>query len=428
VPDYVIDIRSVSKAFQSLGAGYSSLKSLIVSFKGKGKKSISSKRSILTNLTLRIPKGNSVGVIGRNGSGKSTLLKLITGIYVPDTGEISVKGRVAALIELGAGFHPDFTGRENLHLGALLLGLTKRDLDRCFDSIVSFAELHEVIDEPVRTYSSGMFMRLGFSLAVHTNPDILLIDEVLAVGDAAFEAKCKDKIAELRAQGCTLLIVSHDLGAVERWCDEVLWLEGGEVKDRGQPRRVIDEYRAFIAGREEEVLASKESSLVTNNLSDTLHEEKKGTLLQDARSERWGSREIEIKEVALLSSTGAVAHVFRSDEQCCLTILYTVNQDQHDVVFGIAVNRSDGLLVIGTNTLIEKVVVPPLGKIGMVSVDIGSWELTDGSYSIDVAVHSSDGYSFDYFRGCYHFAIRTEAARVGIFSPNVRWRFNSVVA
>jgi len=232
----------------------------------------------------------------------------------------------------------------------------------------------------------------------------------------------------LRAQGCTLLIVSHDLGAVERWCDEVLWLEGGEVRDRGQPRRVIDEYRTFIAGREEQVLANNESISVTDNLSDNLHDKQVGNLSRDALLERWGSREIEIKEVSLFNSAGTSAHVFRSDERCCLTISYVVHQEQHDVVFGIAINRSDGLLVIGTNTQIEKVVVPPLGKTGTVSVDIGSWELTDGSYSVDVAVHGSDGYPFDYFRGCYRFAIRTEAARVGIFSPDVRWRFNSVAA
>jgi lipopolysaccharide transport system ATP-binding protein len=235
---YALDIVGVSKQFTrtSRVSGYSTLKSAILSLFGRSRKELRRTQHVLSDITLRIPQGASVGIIGRNGSGKSTLLKIITGIYQPDIGSVAVNGRIAALIELGAGFHPDFTGRENVMLGGIMHGLTRAEVEERFDEIVDFAELADVIDEPVRTYSSGMFMRLGFSLAVHTDPRILLVDEVLAVGDAAFVAKCKEKLASLKRMGTTLLLVSHDLDAVERWCDEVLWLEGGVVRDRGEPR------------------------------------------------------------------------------------------------------------------------------------------------------------------------------------------------
>ena len=199
--DYSIDMVAVSKKFKRATikkAGYTTIKSAILGlFIGGEKKQIAYTQAI-NNFTARIPKGASLGIIGKNGSGKSTLLKLITGIYRANSGTITVNGRISALIELGAGFHPDFTGRENLYLGGIMHGLKREEIDSRFNEIVQFAELENVIDDPVRTYSSGMYMRLGFSLAIHTDPDILIIDEVLAVGDAGFVNKCKEKIEELR--------------------------------------------------------------------------------------------------------------------------------------------------------------------------------------------------------------------------------------
>src|SRR5690606_19617614 len=229
----------------------------------------------------------------------STLLKLITGIYRPDSGEVRCSGRISALIELGAGFHPDFTGRENVFLGGMIQGLTRKQLEERFDEIVDFAELEPFIDEPVRTYSSGMFMRLGFSLAVHTDPDVLLIDEVLAVGDAAFVSKCKERISQLRREGKTLLLVSHDLGAVERWCDEAIWLESGRVQDRGDPRRVIDAYREFVESGEELELqqAARESASEAggDGSDDGTRAAENGAARHSfGEPARWGSREVEI--------------------------------------------------------------------------------------------------------------------------------------
>src|SRR5436190_1271599 len=192
------------------------------------------------DVTFTVPRGQTLGVIGRNGSGKSTLLKLVAGITKPTTGTVDVKGRISALIELGAGFHPEISGRENVFINGIMLGLTKREVARRFDEIVEFAEMKDFIDAPVKTYSSGMYMRLGFAVAIHVNPDVLLVDEVLAVGDEGFTHKCLDKFAEFKRRNKTILLVTHSLGLVERFCDEAVWLDAGRKKGQGDPKPVDD--------------------------------------------------------------------------------------------------------------------------------------------------------------------------------------------
>ena len=196
----------------------------------------------LRDISFRIPKGQTVGVVGSNGAGKSTLLSLVAGLCPPDTGTVTVNGRVAALLQMGAGFHPDLTGTENVHLNAALLGLSSTKTARVFDAIVEFSEIGDFIDEPLRTYSSGMSMRLAFSVAVHVDPDLLIIDEVLAVGDQAFQAKCMEKIMEFKRQGRTLLFVSHSTGAVQKLCERALWLDRGELAMDGEAAEVVAAY------------------------------------------------------------------------------------------------------------------------------------------------------------------------------------------
>ena len=209
----------------------------------------------LDGVSFEVPKGTTFGVIGENGSGKSTMLKLLAGITKPTRGTLRVDGRVSALIELGAGFHPEISGRENVAINGIMLGLTRREVQERFDDIVAFAELERFIDAPVKTYSSGMYARLGFAVAIHVDPDVLLIDEVLAVGDEAFTRKCLDKIGEFRRRGKTILLVTHSLGLAEKMCDEVLWLRQGKLADTGDPKRVIDAYLTYVAGGEEALLA-----------------------------------------------------------------------------------------------------------------------------------------------------------------------------
>src|SRR6187401_1419387 len=196
----------------------------------------------LTEVSFSVPKGSTYGVIGRNGSGKSTALKLVAGITKPSSGSVRVEGRVSAVIELGAGFHPEISGRENVFINGIMLGLTKREVARRFDEIVEFAELKDFIDEPVKSYSSGMYMRLGFAVATHVDPDVLLVDEVLAVGDEGFTHKCLDKFGDFKRRGKTILLVTHSLNLVERFCDEAVWLDAGRKREEGDPKRVIDAY------------------------------------------------------------------------------------------------------------------------------------------------------------------------------------------
>ncbi|NJL27658.1 MAG: ABC transporter ATP-binding protein, partial [Thermoanaerobaculia bacterium] len=210
----------------------------------------------LSGVSFEVKRGEAVGLLGSNGSGKSTLLKLVAGILMPSAGTIAVEGRIAALIELGAGFHPEISGRENVYINGAVLGLSRREIDRRFDDIVEFSGLADFIEEPVKNYSSGMYVRLGFAVAVHTDPDVLLVDEVLAVGDEAFSHLCLRRIEEFLARGKTLLLVSHSLGLIEDVCDRAIWLDRGVVRLDGHPRRVVDAYRQAVA--EDEARAHRE--------------------------------------------------------------------------------------------------------------------------------------------------------------------------
>src|SRR5947209_8614909 len=212
--------------------------------------------SALKDVSFTVTGGRTFGIIGSNGSGKSTMLKLVAGITKPTSGSVKVHGRVSALIELGAGFHPEISGRENVFINGIMLGLSKREVARRFDEIVEFAELQDFIDAPVKTYSAGMYMRLGFAVAIHVNPDVLLVDEVLAVGDEGFTHKCLDKFSHFRRRGKTILLVTHALNLVERFCDEALWLDEGIVRAHGDPRRVVDAYLTAVEKTEEQQMAA----------------------------------------------------------------------------------------------------------------------------------------------------------------------------
>lgn len=244
-------LEGVSKRFRKvvLRTGYKTLKTSVTHLFTGNSRPVEHVLA-LSDVDLSVRQGETLGIIGRNGSGKSTLVRIIAGIYKPDTGHVLTRGRVSALIELGAGFHPEFTGRENVYVNGIILGLSKKEVQRRFDDIVQFAGLEEFIDVPVRTYSSGMFMRLGFSVAVHVDPDVLLVDEVLAVGDEPFVKKCMEKMDEFKRRGKTIVMAGHDLLLVERWCDTALLLERGRVKAQGYPPDVVAAYRQSVAGEE----------------------------------------------------------------------------------------------------------------------------------------------------------------------------------
>jgi ABC-type polysaccharide/polyol phosphate transport system ATPase subunit len=391
----------------------------------------------LKGVSFDVPKGKTFGIVGRNGSGKSTMLKLIAGIGKPTAGTVRVHGRVSALIELGAGFHPEISGRENVYINGLMLGLSRQEIAQRFDDIVRFAELADFIDAPVKTYSSGMYMRLGFAVAINVDPDVLLVDEVLAVGDEAFTHKCLDKFAEFRRRGRTILLVTHSLDLVTRFCDQALWLDSGVVRADGDPKRVIDAYLMDVARAENQELAGNPKSQIPNPKSQS----DPGSPIPDPRSPipdpgteptdmfkaaegRWGSREAEITGVEMIGASGQPAHLFKSGERVDIRLHVHANQRLSDFAFGVGIFNAEGICCYGTNTHIEGASANELSGEGMVVLTIDSLNLVDGTYKLDVAVHRQDGVPYDYHRLLHTFRVKSPSKDVGIFRPPHHWTFS----
>lgn len=416
-----IRVKNLSKSFHrpSVSEGYSSIKSLLLNLWRSRAPKVHFQA--LQDISFSIHKGESVGIIGSNGSGKSTLLKILTGIYRPDEGEVFTCGQINSLIELGAGFHPDFTGRENIMLGGVLMGMNKQELNRRFDEIVAFSELSNVIDCPIRTYSSGMYMRLGFSLAVHSDPEILLIDEVLAVGDAKFEAKCRDRLLEMKRQGLTFILVSHDLGSIERWCDRAIWLNRGVMGAIGTPVYVIGSYREALKKEEEveQLLKAKANSQFEepefsqdSRAKDELEDDcpKLGSELQERL--RWGDWRVKIVDCQIIRD-GEARLVLGSEESFTIMVRAEVHDAVSDIGMGIAINRSDDTLIMGTNTFIESNAEFNNGITGIAQREFiaevnfpHGLQVVSGSYYLDIAFHDSAGNSYDYIRKILEFTIR----------------------
>jgi ABC-type polysaccharide/polyol phosphate transport system ATPase subunit len=387
----------------------------------------------LRGVSFSVPKGCTYGIIGRNGSGKSTLLKCVAGITRPNEGTVKVDGRISALIELGAGFHPEISGRENVFINGIMLGLSRREIQRRFDEIVEFAEIRDFIDAPVKTYSSGMYMRLGFAVAVNVDPEVLLIDEVLAVGDQAFTAKCIDKFAEFRRRNRTILLVTHSLDMVERFCDRALWLDKGKTLAEGEPKRVVAAYLIDVQKAEEVQLAKDEAAAVAQVAADAAVQAPSADLPADvvntpadmfqATEGRWGSREVEITEVTLLGADGTPGHLFQSGEPLEIRLKTRAHAATKDFVFGIGLFNADGVCCYGTNTNIEELEPSMMNGDGEIRFRIASLALVEGTYKIDVAAHKLDGYPYDYHRLLYTFRVKSRTKDVGIYRPEHQWQF-----
>ena len=349
------------------------------------------------------------------------MLKLIAGIGKPTAGAVRVDGRVSALIELGAGFHPEISGRENVYINGMMLGLARREISRRFDDIVAFAELEPFIDAPVKTYSSGMYMRLGFAVAVNVDPDVLLVDEVLAVGDEAFTHKCLDTFAEFKRRGKTILLVTHALELVHRFCDEALWLNDGNVRAQGDPKRVVDAYLLDVAASENRQLSSSAPSPEPQAPSPEPAD------MFKANEGRWGSREAEITQVALIGPGGQPTHVFQSGERMVIALRVRAAQPVTDFAFGIGVFNVDGVCCCGTNTYIDGGAPGELSGESEVRFVIDSLDLVEGTYKLDVAVHRTGGAPYDYHRQLYTFRVTSRTKDVGIYRPRHSWQFSGGV-
>ena len=424
-----IELSNVSKIYRRYGGRqFSTLKSALFQRSILRDLQPSETFPALTDVSFTVPKGSTYGVIGRNGSGKSTALKVVAGITKPTSGTVRVVGRISALIELGAGFHPEISGRENVFINGIMLGLTKREIQERFDEIVDFAELREFIDAPVKTYSSGMYMRLGFAVAINVNPDVLLVDEVLAVGDEGFTHKCLDKFAEFKRSNKTILLVTHSLNLIEKFCDEAVWLDGGHALAHGDPKRVVGAYLTKVEEGEEVLLATTTAKAVEaaqppSETDQPAPEDPTSNMFQ-ATEGRWGSRELEIVDVALLDHDGQPSFVFHSGDAMSIRVRVKAAHPIDDFVFGIGLFNADGMCCYGTNTYLEEMNPELLTGEGEATFAIDGLDLVEGTYKLDVAVHKRDGFPYDYHRLLYTFRVKSRVHDVGIYRPRHTWSFS----
>ena len=434
-----IEARDVRKRYRRYGRRkqFGTLKSALLSGRVARDLRPDDEFEALKGVSFDVAAGRTLGIVGRNGSGKSTMLKLVAGITKPTSGTVTVRGRISALIELGAGFHPEISGRENVFINGIMLGLTKREITRRFDEIVEFAELKDFIDAPVKNYSSGMYMRLGFAVAVHVDPDVLLVDEVLAVGDEGFTHKCLDKFAEFKRRGKTILLVTHSLGLVERFCDDALWMDRGRMKVQGDPKRVVGAYITDVEKSEEQQLAAADARAQESAIAISPDEPGSAVLPDNpietaeapadmfrATEGRWGSREIEITSVDLLGPDGTAGHVFQSGDPLTVRVQLRAPVVMDDFVVGIGLFNAEGVCCYGTNTSLEQLQSVRFIGDGEVRFAIERLDLVEGTYKLDVAIHKLDGYPYDYHRLLYTFRVKSRTKDVGIYRPPHAWSFS----
>lgn len=427
----VIKINDLKKTFKIYMDKPTTLKEKVLHLKSKSYKNV----DIINGISLTIKQGQMVGLIGHNGSGKSTLLKLITKIIYPDSGDIEIKGRVSSLLELGAGFHPDFTGIENIYMNASLFGLTKKEISTKIDKIISFSELDAFLFNPVRTYSSGMYMRLAFAIAINIEPDILLVDEVLAVGDASFQRKCLNRIKELKNSGKTIVLVTHDHGVVERLCDRAIWIHDGMIKKDGRPNDVVNDYLMYLAEKDE-AIAKKEHELDTLETSATTvineSNENKSTSITSEQTvdllsvsgKRWGNEKVKIIDVEVKDLENR-QHIF-SDSSILIKVSYEINENfiaKSKVVFGFAIYTIDRVRVYGTNTQLESIDTKNISLLGEVTITFPTINLIEGDYLIDIAAHDDTGEMFDYFTGAAKIRVLSKVHDVGYCRIPHKWSF-----
>jgi len=352
----------------------------------------------LRDVSLTVPTGGTFGLIGENGSGKSTLLKCMARILRPEQGRISVTGKVSALLELGAGFHQELSGRENVYLNGSILGLSRKEIDAKFDHIVGFAGLEKFIDTPVKNYSSGMYVRLGFSVAINVNPDVLLVDEVLAVGDESFQRKCDERFADLKAAGKTIVVVSHSMGTVRTLCDEAAWLDHGAIKDIGNPGNLIEKY-------------------VENSHVERIATEGGGS--------RWGSGEVQVKKVEVLDEDGQPSLRVHTGYPMTLRFHYVAHEPVRRPVIGFGLHRIDGTHATGVNSR-ESLVPEVLDTCGTCDFRTERLPLLPGSYDVTVSLmDEANLHTWDFWTKSLRFDVGPGRPREaeGVFAIDGTWKF-----
>ena len=396
-------------------------------------------RTVLDGISFGVKKGEAVGLIGHNGSGKSTTLKLLTKIMYPDSGMIEMNGRVSSLIELGAGFHPDMSGRENIYINASIFGLTKKEIEARIQDIILFSELEEFIDQPVRTYSSGMYMRLAFAVAIHVDADILLIDEILAVGDANFQSKCFHKLRELKAHGVTIVIVSHSLSQIEQICNRCIWIDAGQVRMEGSPEEVDYAYLEHMGKKakkkkervekEPETVRKTTGNKTTGNKTTgnkTIGNKSDDNFLHADRERTEERKELEIKEAELVHADGSKDDRFRVGEKVILRVKYKKNTTQKiSPLMGIKIYRNDGIHAYGTNTQNERIKLET-DEEGWIECCFEKMNLVAAVYYVDIAFRTQDMLIYDYKTKIQEFETYHSIYEEGISHLEHSWKIQGL--
>lgn len=331
----------------------------------------------LRDVSFKVRRGETLGIIGDNGAGKSTLLKLMAGITVPTHGRVDVKGRISSLIELGAGFNPDLTGHENIYLNGAVLGLTRREIDDCLGQITAFSGLGGFLDVPVKYYSSGMYARLGFAIAVHVKADVILTDEILSVGDTAFQRQCLRKFKELQ-EASTIIFVSHDLVRVKEVCSRAIWIRQGRLHCDGEAEKVVDAYLQAVQQERDQNLRAN------------------GNLPHEPEERRRGTGEVEISEIMTCNAAGEPRVVFRSDEALMVRITYRVHKFGYDTGFGVNIMSHDGVFVHGTNTFIHGMVLDLAKESGTIELVYPNLPVVPGTYWLTAGATSDNNWAVPY--------------------------------
>jgi len=415
----VIDVRNISKKFRVYHEKDLNLKYAFLNFLTGKKSSYYDEFWALRNINMDIKKGEAIGLIGENGSGKSTLLKLMSRILFPDEGYVYTEGKIAALIEIGAGFHSELSGKENIYINGSILGFKKKEIEASLEEIIEFSGLEKFIDNPIKTYSSGMYVRLGFSIAINVDPDILLIDEILAVGDENFQKKCLQKIDGFKGEGKTIILVSHDLTTVEKMCDRVFLLDNGLVASEGAPVDVISDYHKILYKKEEKALRAEQIEKVP------------AAPLQEGEppapeTNRWGSKEAEITGIEFLNDTDERTDVFKTGDFMKARIHYEAKERIEKPVFGIAFYREDGIHINGPNTKTSNYDIHHIEGKGYIEHIINSIPFLPGTYLFTASIYDySCINAYDHWERCFKFSV-VESERIkeryGVFYIPSEWR------
>lgn len=435
----VIEVKNVTKKFRVYYDKGNSFKEKVL-FK---KRNQYEERVVLDDISFSLNKGEALGLIGKNGCGKSTILKLMNRIMYADTGEIKTTGRISSLIELGAGFHPDMTGRENIYTNASIFGLTRKEISKRMDSIIKFSEMEKFLDNPVRTYSSGMYMRLAFSVAINVDADILLIDEILGVGDISFQAKCFEKLRDIKASGTTIAIVSHSLAQLEQICDKTIWLEDGKIKEEGIPKYVHEHYlysmeeerldkieqefqdniRKKQKEKVEKVIDLTEDNTKIQEIEDKLLLREKGQKIDfgTTKSIRRGNQLISFTNVSLMNASKSPQFIFKTGDTIILKMDYKTNQPGLDMNVGYAIYRDDGLYCYGTNCIFELGSPIKAAKSGTIIVKMEDFLLLPNRYMFDIAIQSPNGIEYDNICFAAEFQIMLDKRDTGVSRIGSTW-------